>query len=230
MLEITDLHSGYGRTDVVHGVSFTVPDQSVFAVMGHNGAGKTTLLKTILGLLPARSGTITFDGVDATALTTHRRVRAGMAYVPQGQLSFPQLTTLENLQLVADGRRKDGAARIEEMLTRFPALKQFSARKAGLLSGGQRQQLSIARALITDPKLIILDEPTEGIQPSIVAEIEDLVIALAESGLAVLLVEQHVSFALTAAAGYAVLASGYLTASGSGGADAVGSVLAAMTI
>jgi urea transport system ATP-binding protein len=229
MLEVTDLHAGYGATDVVHGVSFTVPDRSVFAIMGHNGAGKTTLLKTVLGLLPYPSGTITFEGDDMTKAKTHQRVARGMAYVPQGQLSFPQLTTFENLQLVADGR-KDGAAKIEEMLTRFPALKTFAARKAGLLSGGQRQQLSIARALITDPKLIILDEPTEGIQPNIVAEIEELVITIAESGLSVLLVEQHVSFALTVAGGYAVLASGYLTASGDGGADAVGSVLAAMTI
>ena len=229
MLDIADLHAGYGPTDVVHGVSFTVPDHSVFAVMGHNGAGKTTLLKTVLGLLPSRSGTITFDGDDITRIKTHQRVARGMAYVPQGQLSFPQLTTAENLQLVADGR-KNGAAKIEEMYTRFPALRQFATRKAGLLSGGQRQQLSIARALITEPKLIILDEPTEGIQPNIVAEIEELVIKLADSGLSVLLVEQHVSFALTAAAGYAVMASGYLTASGTGGTEAVGSVMAAMTI
>ena len=229
MLEIADLHAGYGPTDVVHGVSFTVPDHSVFAIMGHNGAGKTTLLKTVLGLLPSRSGTITYDGEDITKVKTHQRVARGMAYVPQGQLSFPQLTTAENLQLVADGR-KNGAENVEEMFTRFPALKQFQSRKAGLLSGGQRQQLSIARALITEPKLIILDEPTEGIQPNIVAEIEALVIDLAESGLSVLLVEQHVSFALTAAAGYAVLASGYLTASGTGGSESVGSVMTAMTI
>jgi urea transport system ATP-binding protein len=228
MLEVSDLHAGYGPTDVVHGVSFTVPDRSVFAVMGHNGAGKTTLLKTIVGLLPARSGTVTFDGIDMTRARTHRRVAQGMAYVPQGQLSFPQLT-LENLLLVADGRR-GGAAKVEEMLAMFPALKEFATRKAGLLSGGQRQQLSIARALITEPKLIILDEPTEGIQPNIVAEIEELIITFAESGVSVLLVEQHVSFALTAAAGYAVMASGYLTASGTGGAEAVGSVMAAMTI
>jgi urea transport system ATP-binding protein len=229
MLEVTDLRAGYGATDVVHGVSFTVPDRSVFAIMGHNGAGKTTLLKTILGLLPARSGSIRFNGADVTKIKTHRRVAGGMAYVPQGQLSFAQLSTFENLQLVADGR-PSGAAKIEEMFTLFPALKKFQTRKAGLLSGGQRQQLSIARALITEPKLIILDEPTEGIQPNIVAEIEELVISLAESGLSVLLVEQHVSFALTAAAGYAVMASGYVTSTGDGGTAAVGSVMAAMTI
>ena len=229
MLEVTDLRAGYGATDVVHGVSFTVPDRSVFAIMGHNGAGKTSLLKTILGLLPARSGSIRFDGADVTKIKTHQRVASGMAYVPQGQLAFGQLSTFENLQLVADGR-PSGAAKIEEMFALFPALKKLQTRKAALLSGGQRQQLSIARALITEPKLIILDEPTEGIQPNIVAEIEELVISLAESGLSVLLVEQHVSFALTAAAGYAVLASGFLTATGSGGTDAVGSVMAAMTI
>ena len=116
MLEIADLHAGYGPTDVVHGVSFTVPDHSVFAVMGHNGAGKTTLLKTVLGLLPSRRGMITFDGEDITRVKTHQRVARGMAYVPQGQLSFPHLTTAENLQLVADGR-KNGAENVEEMFT-----------------------------------------------------------------------------------------------------------------
>jgi urea transport system ATP-binding protein len=229
MLELIDVHAGYGATNVVHGVSFAVPDGAVFAVMGHNGAGKTTLLKTIMGLIPARSGRIRLDGEDVTALRTHQRVARGMAYVPQGQLSFPQLTTAENLQLVADGRR-DGAAKIEELYVMFPALRQFADRRAGLLSGGQRQQLSIARALLTDPRLIILDEPTEGIQPNIVAEIEELIMGFPARGLSVLLVEQHISFALTAAAGYAVLASGHLTDTGEGGAAAVGSVMAAMTI
>lgn len=229
MLELVDLHAGYGATDVVHGVSLTVPTGAVFAVMGHNGAGKTTLLKTIMGLLPARRGSIVLAGEDITSLRTHQRVARGLAYVPQGQLSFPQLTTAENLQLVADGRR-GGAARIEEMYAMFPALRQFADRKAGLLSGGQRQQLSIARALITEPQLIILDEPTEGIQPTIVAEIEELIMGFPARGLSVLLVEQHISFALTAAAGYAVLASGHVTDTGDGGADAVGSVMSAMTI
>ena len=229
MLELTDVHAGYGATDVVHGVSIAVPDRAVFAIMGHNGAGKTTLLKTIMGLVPTRRGTITLAGEDVTALRTHQRVARGMAYVPQGQLSFAQLTTAENLQLVADGRR-GGAAKIDEMYAMFPALEKFAGRKAGLLSGGQRQQLSIARALITEPKLVILDEPTEGIQPTIVAEIERLIMTLAATGLSVLLVEQHISFALTAAAGYTVLASGHVTDTGEGGVDAVGSVMAAMTI
>ena len=229
MLELHDVHSGYGPSDVLHGASFVVPDAAVFAVMGHNGAGKTTLLKTIMGLLPARRGRITWQATDITRLRTHQRVARGIAYVPQGQLCFPQLTTAENLQLAAD-RRPGGAARVEEMYAMFPALAQFADRKAGLLSGGQRQQLSIARALITRPRLLILDEPTEGIQPNIVAELEELIMTLAAGGLSVLLVEQHISFALTAAAGYAVLASGQLTATGTGGPEAVGSVMAAMTI
>ena len=229
MLELVDVSAGYGPSDVVHSVSFTVPDRSVFAVMGHNGAGKTTLLKAVLGLITPRSGRIMFDGVDVTRMKPHQRVRRGMAYVPQGQLSFPQLTTYENLRLVADGR-PDGMAKIDEMYALFPALEKFQTRKAGLLSGGQRQQLSIARALITGPKLIILDEPTEGIQPNIVAEIEALIVQLAETGLSVLLVEQHVGFALQASAGYAVMASGHVTSRGSGGREAVSSVLAAMTI
>lgn len=229
MLELLDVSSGYGHSDVVHNVSFNVAEHSVFALMGHNGAGKTTLLKTVLGLLKPRTGKVLFNGEDVTRVKPHQRVRRGMAYVPQGQVSFPQLSTYENLRLVADGR-PNGVAKIEEMYTRFPALKKFQSRKAGLLSGGQRQQLSIARALITEPKLIILDEPTEGIQPNIVTEIEQLIVQLGGSGLSVLLVEQHVGFALEASAEYAVMASGYITSRGSGGREAVGSVLAAMTI
>ena len=142
-----------------------------------------------------------------------------MAYVPQGQQSFAQLTTMENLQLVADGRKR-GKALIEQQLSRFPALEKFATRKAGLLSGGQRQQLAIARALITEPKLLILDEPTEGIQPTIVAEIEHTVMQLASEGLSVLLVEQHIGFALEAADKYLVLASGFASSTGEGGASA----------
>ncbi|MFE7718879.1 urea ABC transporter ATP-binding subunit UrtE [Nocardia rhizosphaerihabitans] len=230
MLELHDIHSGYGRTEVIHGVSLTVPDDSVVAIMGHNGAGKTTLLRTAVGLLPTKSGTITFDGDKITKLSPSQRVKRGIAYVPQGQQSFPQLTTAENLQVVADGRKR-GKALIEESLELFPALRELLVRKAGLLSGGQRQQLAIARALITEPKLLILDEPTEGIQPSVVAEIERTIIDLTQrGGLSVLLVEQHIGFALQAAQHYYVLHSGHLGSSGAGGAGAESAVRAAMAI
>jgi urea transport system ATP-binding protein len=152
-----------------------------------------------------------------------------MAYVPQGQQSFTQLTTMENLQLVADGRKR-GKALIEQQLARFPALEKFATRKAGLLSGGQRQQLAIARALITEPKMLILDEPTEGLQPTIVAEIEHTIMQLAGEGLSVLLVEQHIGFALEAADEYLVLASGFVSSTGRGGASAAEGVRAAMAI
>lgn len=230
MLELADIHSGYGRTEVIHGVSLTVPDDSVVAIMGHNGAGKTTLLRTAVGLLTSKSGTITFNGEVITSLTPSRRVRRGIAYVPQGQQSFPQLTTAENLQVVADGRKR-GKALIDESLDLFPALRDLLTRKAGLLSGGQRQQLAIARALITEPKLLILDEPTEGIQPSVVAEIERTIIDLTRrGGLSVLLVEQHIGFALQAAQRYYVLESGRITSAGEGGAGAETEVRSAMAI
>lgn len=220
MLELVDLRSGYGRTEVIHGVSLEVPSDGVAAVLGHNGAGKTTLLRAAVGLLPVRSGTVRFDGEDVTSLRPSARVARGLAYVPQGQQSFGQLTTAENLQVVADGRRR-GRALVAEALDLFPALTGLLDRRAGLLSGGQRQQLAIARALITEPKMLILDEPTEGIQPNVVAEIERTVIELTRRGdLGVLLVEQHIGFALHAARRYHVLASGRIASSGPGGAAA----------
>ncbi len=230
MLRMEDVDIAYGRTTVVHGVSIEVPADGVAAVMGHNGAGKTTLLRAAVGLLPARSGRILLDGEDVTALPPNRRVRRGLAYVPQGQQSFGQLTTAENLRVVADGRPR-GAALVDEALDLFPALKGLLGRRAGLLSGGQRQQLAIARALITEPRLLILDEPTEGIQPSVVAEIERTILDLTRrGGLSVLLVEQHVGFALDAAGRYYVLAAGRVTAEGSGGTGAATDVRTAMAI
>jgi urea transport system ATP-binding protein len=230
MLEIIDLHVGYGRTTVVHGATLDVPSDGVAAVMGHNGAGKTTLLRAVAGLLKPGSGRIVLDGEDITRLRPNERVRRGLAYVPQGQESFPQLTTEENLRLVADTRR-DGRMLVTEALDLFPALRGLMSRRAGLLSGGQRQQLAIARALITEPRVLILDEPTEGIQPSVVADIEATILNLtARGGLSVLLVEQHVGFALAAASRYYVLAAGRITSSGDGGADAHDQVRAAMAI
>jgi urea transport system ATP-binding protein len=153
-----------------------------------------------------------------------------MAYVPQGQQAFPHLTTAENLQLVADGRKR-GRAAIAEALDLFPALRALSNRRAGLLSGGQRQQLAIARALLTEPRLLLLDEPTEGIQPSVVAEIEETILALAaRGGLSVLLVEQHVGFAMRAAQRYFVLEAGRVTTSGEGGKESESAVREALSV
>ncbi|MBA2945266.1 urea ABC transporter ATP-binding subunit UrtE [Streptomyces himalayensis] len=230
MLEIDDIRVGYDRTPVLHGVTVAVPKDGVAAVLGHNGAGKSTLLRAAMGLLKPGKGTVRLDSEDITRLAPHQRVTRGMAYVPQGQQAFPHLTTAENLQLVADGR-PDGKEAIAEALDLFPALRELSGRRAGLLSGGQRQQLAIARALITRPRLLLLDEPTEGIQPSVVAEIEETILALTRrGGLSVLLVEQHVGFAMRAAQRYYVLEAGRVTSSGEGGAEAEQTVRAALSV
>jgi len=231
MLELRGVTAGYGRTMVVNDINLVVPDDGAVSVMGHNGAGKTTLLRAAVGLLPVRSGSIFLGGEDVTKWRPNKRVRkGGLAYVPQGQLAFGHMTTMENLQAVADGRR-NGKQKIDEMLDLFPVLKGLLGRKAGLLSGGQRQQLSIARALITEPKMLILDEPTEGIQPNVVAEIERVIVQFTQiGGLSVLLVEQHVGFALRAAGTYYVLESGRITSSGAGGEAAIADVRAAMAV
>lgn len=230
MLEVENLETGYGRTQVISNVSLSVPDGAVVSVLGHNGAGKTTLLRAVVGLLKPTAGRITLDGEDISALRPHRRVDRGMAYVPQGQQSFGQLSVMENLQLVADGRR-NGRERVAEALDMFPALQTLLARRAGLLSGGQRQQLAIARALINNPRLLILDEPTEGIQPNIVTEIEATIVGLSQrKGMSILLVEQHIGFALQAADSYYVLSAGRVSSSGPGGAGSAGTVREAMLI
>ncbi|GAA2264259.1 ABC transporter ATP-binding protein [Streptomyces ruber] len=230
MLEIAAVRAGYDRTTVLHGVTVAVPEDGVAAVLGHNGAGKSTLLRTAMGLIRPMAGSVLLDGEDITRLAPHQRVARGMAYVPQGQQAFPHLTTAENLRLVADGRT-GGRAAVAEALDLFPVLRELSGRRAGLLSGGQRQQLAIARALVTRPRLLLLDEPTEGIQPSVVAEIEETVLALTRrGGLSVLLVEQHVGFALRAAQHYYVLETGRVTSSGEGGGDAEQTVRTALSV
>ncbi|MEV6856714.1 urea ABC transporter ATP-binding subunit UrtE [Streptomyces microflavus] len=232
MLEIDEVRAGYDRTTVLHDVTVAVPDDGVAAVLGHNGAGKSTLLRTAMGLIRPSRGSVRLDGEDITHLAPHRRVARGMAYVPQGQQSFPHLTTAENLQLVADGSpRGGGREAIAEVLDLFPILRELAHRRAGLLSGGQRQQLAIARALVTRPRLLLLDEPTEGIQPSVVAEIEATILSLAgRGGLCVLLVEQHVGFAMRAAERYYVLEAGRVTSSGEGGTGAEKTVREALSV
>lgn len=226
MLEMRGVTAGYGRTQVLHDITVEIPTGQAISVMGHNGAGKTTLLRVATGLLPVMSGQVLIDGEDVTKMPPSKRVKRGLGYVPQGQQSFPQMTTLENLQLVAK-RQAD----IDEVFDLFPALKELLGRRAGLLSGGQRQQLAIARTLLTKPKLLVLDEPTEGIQPNVVADIEQVIIDLTRRGdLSVLLVEQHVGFALRSTSTYYVLQSGRVTMTGKGGAAAIDTVREAMAI
>ncbi len=226
MLEISGVTAGYGRSMVLHDVDVSIPVGGAAAVMGHNGAGKTTLLRVAVGLVPVKSGKVMLDGEDVTRLPPNRRVKRGLGYVPQGQLCFPQMTTMENLQLVSNVRSK-----IDEVLDTFPALTDLLGRAAGLLSGGQRQQLAIARTLLTEPRLLILDEPTEGIQPNVVAEIEQVIVDLTQRGdLTVLLVEQHVGFALRSTDSYYVLESGRITGSGEGGEGALDEVRSAMAV
>ncbi|OYN93726.1 ATP-binding cassette domain-containing protein [Enemella evansiae] len=230
MLELDDVSVGYDRTTVVHGVSLRTAADGITTVLGHNGAGKTTLLRAVLGLLKPTRGRILLDGEDITALPTHQRVRRGLGFVPQGQQSFGDLSTEENLRVVADSVT-GGRKRIAEVLELFPALAELRNRPAGLLSGGQRQQLAIARALLRRPRVLLLDEPTEGIQPSVVAEIERTVLRLVtEQQVAVLLVEQQVGFGLDHAARYAVLESGRITRQGRGGAGARDEVRGALML
>ena len=226
LLEIVGVTAGYSRTMVLFDVDVSIPVGGGAAIMGHNGAGKTTLLRVAVGLIPVKSGKVLLAGEDITKMAPNKRVKRGLGYVPQGQLCFPQMTTLENLQLVTTVRSE-----IDEVLDTFPVLTDLLSRPAGLLSGGQRQQLSIARTLLTKPRLLILDEPTEGIQPNVVADIEQVIVDLTKRGdLTVLLVEQHVGFALRSTDRYYVLESGRITGSGDGGEAALDEVRAAMAV
>ena len=215
LLRVSGIEAAYGRARVLFGVDLEVAAGSLMCVMGRNGVGKTTLLNTIMGVLPAAAGTVEFDGEDVTRLPTYERVRRGMGYVPQGHETFPQLTVAENLQVTVEASRHRDRAAIDEALEVFPRLKELTGRRAGFLSGGQQQQLAIARALVTRPRMLILDEPTEGIQPSIVAEIEAAVERLhRERGLAVLLVEQYLDLALRLADDFVIIEGGMVRHSG----------------
>ncbi|SDR02976.1 urea ABC transporter ATP-binding subunit UrtE [Thermostaphylospora chromogena] len=214
MLSVDRLCAGYGSARVLFDVSLEVEPGRLVCVMGRNGVGKTTLLNTIMGVLPATAGSVVFDGRDVTRCRPHERVRLGMAYVPQGHETFPQLTVLGNLQVALEAAPRRDPAALEAALEVFPRLKPLLRRRAGFLSGGQQQQLAIARALVTRPRLLILDEPTEGIQPSIVQEIEEAIGRLHADGLAVLLVEQYLDLALRLADRFVVLDAGHVVRAG----------------
>jgi len=215
MLKLTNVDSYYDRSHILHAVCLDIPIGKVTTVLGRNGTGKTTLLKTLMGLTDRMDGQISLDGTEIGKDPTFRRARAGIAYVPQGREIIPDFSIRENI-LMGAFARADGKREIPELVPElFPYLIENLERAGGVLSGGQQQQLAIARALAANPKIILLDEPNEGIQPSIVEEIEAIVIRLnREVGLTVVLVEQNVSFARQASHCFAMMEKGRIIASG----------------
>ncbi|CUA95558.1 urea ABC transporter ATP-binding subunit UrtE [Thiomonas bhubaneswarensis] len=216
MLQIDSIQQYYGGSHILRNVSFSLEKGRVLTLLGRNGVGKTTLLKSLMGLVPIKSGSITLDGKRIDTLRPDARARLGIGYVPQGREIFPRLTVEENLRMGL-AYRPGSSAVPEELFTLFPVLRQMLHRRGGDLSGGQQQQLAIARALAAGPKLLILDEPTEGIQPSIIKDIERVIRMLAQRGdMAILLVEQYYDFAKSLADSYCVMSRGEVIKAGQG--------------
>jgi urea transport system ATP-binding protein len=215
MLQVEHIDASYDGSRILRDVSFEVKPRELVCLMGRNGVGKSTTLKSIVGLLKIGAGSIKLDGKELNGLKPYDRARSGIGYVPQGRDIFPNLTVLENLKIgmVARGRKPNGE--VDEMLELFPVLKPMLQRKGGVLSGGQQQQLAIARALLTEPKLLLLDEPTEGIQPSIIDEIEQTLLKIKKQGrTSILLVEQYVDFARALADRFYIMDRGAVVVSG----------------
>jgi len=207
-LSVEHLSVGYGQSEVIHDLSLSAESGEILAVMGLNGMGKSTLMKSLIGILPVRSGSIRLAGKQLESKQAYERVADGLAYVPQGRQVFPSLTVEENIQA---GLRSDKAAVPEELYGFFPVLKEMRKRRAGNLSGGQQQQLAIARALATEPKVLLLDEPTEGIQPSIIKELAGVLRSIRDrKGITIIVSEQVLSFALAVADRFLVMAKGKL--------------------
>ncbi|QRR33170.1 urea ABC transporter ATP-binding subunit UrtE [Hydrogenophaga sp. YM1] len=221
MLDASDIHQAYGGSHILRGVNLQARAGEVTVVLGRNGVGKTTLLKCLMGLVPTKSGEVVFDGQSVRAAPPYVRARLGMGYVPQGREIFARLTVQENLQMGL-ATRPLGTPVPPQLFELFPVLQQMLGRRGGDLSGGQQQQLAIARALASRPKLLILDEPTEGIQPNIIKDIGRVIRQLATRGLggepmAIVLVEQYYDFAEALADRYLVMERGEVIASGPGG-------------
>jgi branched-chain amino acid transport system ATP-binding protein len=211
VLELSDVHTYYGDSHILQGVTLGVPAGAVVAILGRNGAGKTTLVRTAIGFTPARCGTIHFKGDDITGWPSYRAVERGMALVPQGRRVFPSLTVLENLEVA---RRDGGRWTLARVLQLFPRLRERGQNRAGKLSGGEQQMLAIGRALMTNPDLLLMDEPTEGLAPLIVREVGRVIADLKREGLSILLVEQNLPLALSVADTVHVLSRGTIVHSG----------------
>ena len=201
LLEVQEITAGFGAVTVLHGVTFDVPEGSVAGVFGLNGAGKSVTMKTIAGTVPARSGRVVFDGVDVTALPAHQRVALGMGHVPQGRQVFPELTVEENLRIGAYTlRRRDRrryASALDGVYDRFPILAERRTQAAGTMSGGQQASLSVARALVNEPTLVLVDEPSAGLSPVAALKLHEVLTAVAATGVTMVLVEQNVAFGLS---------------------------------
>jgi branched-chain amino acid transport system ATP-binding protein len=199
ILEIKDVVAGYGRMTILNGTTFDVPRGSITTVIGPNGAGKSTVFKTIFGMLPARSGSVRFNGQDVTNWTPRRLLEAGICYVPQGRNIFPEMSVRHNIEfgsVAAGGAITDMPARIDAALGRFPVLRQKANRQAGTLSGGEQKQLEIVRGLLLDPKLILIDEPSIGLSPMMVRETFDILLEQRAKGVSTLMIEQNARSAL----------------------------------
>src|SRR5690242_498847 len=215
MLNLSNINVSYDGSKILRGVNLTVPEKSLVCLMGRNGVGKTTTLKSIVGLVKPDAGSVNLAGTDLSALKPDQRARKGLGYVPQGRDIFPGLTVWENLKisLVVHGIKANG--QVDRVLELFPILKEMLQRKGGVLSGGQQQQLAIARALLTDPKLLILDEPTEGIQPNIIDQIGETLVKIKKEGkLSILLVEQYLDFCLNVGDSFYIMDRGAIVADG----------------
>jgi len=211
LLELQEVHSFYGTSHILHGVSLNIEDGGMVSVLGRNGVGKSTMLRSVIGALQPRRGKVIFKGKDVTHLKAHQRARLGMSYVPQGRDLIPDITAEENLLLALMGKG-NGSKRLEipeYIFEYFPAIRGLLKRRAGVLSGGQQQQIAIARALIQEPDLLLLDEPTEGLQPSVVTEIQEIIRRIhVERGCAILLVEQNLDFVRDVAEHFAMMENG----------------------
>lgn len=219
MLELKDVHVNYGKSRVVNGVDFSMRTNDKVALLGRNGVGKTTLLKSLIGILPVESGTITYEGNAVNRTSCFERAAKGIAYVPQGREIIPDFTVRENLELGGISLKKCLVKeRIEEVMAYFPALKVHYIRKGGVLSGGLQQQLAISRALVSHPKILLLDEPTEGIQPNIVDEIAEILNQVhRDLNVGIILVEQNMKFAFKICGSYILMQKGRIVNSGQNG-------------